>query len=518
MIFGIIWEFKMKLLKKISLLLMAAALAVGISAANINVTRANAATAESEAGIVEKPDVLAEYGNAEYETIDSSRFRRWNGASELSYGQSYYIDRELELRGEADVTLPKNATLLIKSGGRLIVYDESALTVKGKIIVEPGGQMIVSGKLVASPESEIECYGEFSATPKSTLELSCEFFIGNSGAAAFSGVVNVYKQGIFANGGTLTFTKNSIAKVTGRVINGKSGVVFLKGDFSLTMNAAMESHGWLYVYHDTAIAGMLTLGEGSDLYTAYGSRIQYTKSGFLRDYRNGEPEPVEKNAGEYDDYDKMPDKVQWIGIDVSRYQGAIDFERVKAAGVDFVLLRSSIGDGADITTGEDIRFAVNMREAKKAGLMVGAYHYLLGEDVEDALAEARFFIKTISKYELDFPAVLDFEDPWQQDYLTTEERTAMALAFMHEVENAGYYPMLYVNTNWAENYLDMSKLGKYELWLAEWHPKPSYNGRFGIWQYTAYGGVSGIEGDVDLDICTKNYRKIIVNGNYNHLT
>lgn len=508
-----VWEFKMKVLKKISLLLMAAVLAVGFSAANI--TTAIADDDKKAEQIAEKPDILARYGSAEYEETDTSRFKRWNGISELSDGRSYYISRELELRGEADVTLPKSSALLIKSGAKLIVYDESALTVKGKIIIEPGGQLIVSGKLVASPESEIECYGTFAATPKSTLELSCEFFIGNAGAAAFSGVVNVYKQGLFANGGSLTFANNSVATVTGRIINGKSGVVFLKGDFSLTMNAEMQSNGWLYVYHDTAIAGSLTLGEGSELYTAYGARLQYTKSGFLRDYRNGEPELIEKTAEEYN---KQPDKVQWIGIDVSRYQGAIDFERVKAAGVDFVLLRSSIGDGSDITTGEDIRFAVNMREAKKAGLMVGAYHYLLGEDVEDALAEARFFIKTISKYELDFPAVLDFEDPWQQNYLTNDERTAMALAFMREVENAGYYPMLYVNTNWAENYLDMSKLGKYELWLAEWHPKPSYNGKFGVWQYTAYGGVSGIEGDVDLDICTKNYRKIIVDGNYNHLT
>lgn len=499
----------MKLLKKISLLLMAAVLAVGVSSANITT-----ALAEGEAESVEKTDIIAELGNAEYENIDSSRFKRWNGVSELSYGQSYYIDRDVELRGEALAEIPKNTTLLIKSGGRLIVYDESRITLGGKIIIEPEGKLIISGKLVAEPNSSIDNYGDFAATPKSILELSCAFFIGSSGAAAFSGVTNVYRQGAFANGGVLTFAKNSATKATGKILNGKSGVVFFKGNFSLTMNAAMESQGWIYVYHDTAIAGILTLCEGSELYTAYGARLQYTKSGFLRDYRNGEPEIIEKTAEEYD---KQPDKVQWIGIDVSRYQGAIDFERVKAAGVDFVLLRSSIGDGADITTGEDIRFAVNFREAKKAGLMVGAYHYLLGEDVEDALAEARFFVKTIAPYDLDFPAVLDFEDPWQQNYLTNDERTAMALGFMREVEKAGYYPMLYTNTNWAENYLDMNKLSKYELWLAEWHPKPSYNGKFGIWQYTAYGGVSGIEGDVDLDICTKNYRKLIVSGNYNHL-
>lgn len=509
----------MKIIKKLTLLLIAAAIAVGASSANITTAAAESeprskAPSEAQNETAQKPDIIAEYGNAEYEASDSSRFRRWEGDSELFPGRSYYIDGDVELRDNADVTIPENTTLLIKSGGRLIVYDESRITLGGKIIIEPEGQLIISGKLVAEPNSSVECYGAFAATPSSVLELSGEFFIGNSGAAAFSGVTNVYRQGVFANGGILTFAKNSTSTVTGKVINGKTGTVFFKGDFKLTMNAAMISQGWLYVYHDTAIAGILTLSEDSGLYTAYGARLQYTKSGFLRDYRNGEPEIIVKTA---DEYDKQPDRVQWIGIDVSRYQGAIDFERVKAAGVDFVLLRSSIGDASDTTTGEDIRFAVNFREAKKAGLMVGAYHYLLGEDVEDAISEARFFVKTLAPYDPDFPAVLDFEDPWQQSYLTNEERTAMALAFMREVENAGYYPMLYTNTNWAENYLDMSRLSKYELWLAEWHPKPTYNGKFGIWQYTAYGGVSGIEGDVDLDICTKNYRKIIVSGGYNHL-
>lgn len=507
----------MKLFKKIALLLLAAVLAVGVSAADI--TRAVAETSSNEERAIPEEDIVSDYGSAEYQSANSSRIRRWNGMSEFAEGTSYYIDRDIEIKGEKRFALPKSSTLLVKSGGRLIVYDESALTVKGKIIIEPDAQMIVSGELVTSPESRIDNYGMLSATAKSVLELSSVIFIGSTGAAAFSGTVNVYRQGLLANGGRLTFAKHSTATVTGKILNGKEGVVFLKGGFSLTMNAAMESQGWLYVYNDTAIAGILTLKENSELYTAYGARLQYTKSGFLADNRNGEPdnaektEAVEKSLAEYS---QKPDRVQWIGIDVSRYQGAIDFERVKAAGVDFVLLRSSIGDASDITTGEDIRFAVNFREAKKAGLMVGAYHYLLGGNVEEALSEARFFIKTIAPYDLDFPAVLDFEDPWQQDYLTTEERTAMALAFMREVENAGYYPMLYVNTNWAENYLDMSKLDKYDLWLAEWHPKPTYNGSFEIWQYTAYGGVSGIEGDVDLDICTKNYRKMIMNGRHNN--
>ena len=77
--------------------------------------------------------------------------------------------------------------------------------------------------------------------------------------------------------------------------------------------------------------------------------------------------------------------------------------------------------------------------------------------------------------------------------------------------------MLYTNKSWAVGYLDMNKLMDYEIWLAEWHASPTYTGDFGIWQYTPHGRVSGIEADVDLDVCSKNYRKIILNGGYNHL-
>lgn len=511
----------MKFLKKTALLLIAAVLAVGFSAADIARLPVFAESAESAAdeaeGISEDEERVTEYGNADYEPADSSRFRRWNGTSTLSEGQSYYIDREIEIRDERRVTLPKGSKLLVKSGGKLIIYNKSALAVRGEIVVEPGAQVIVSGELVAFEDSRIDNYGTFSATGSSVLELSSVFFTGNAGAAAFSGTVNVYRSGVLASSGRLTFAKDSVSTVTGRAISGKRGVMFIKGEFTLTMNGAMESYGELYVYRHAAIAGSLTLGPGSELYTSNGAKVKFTKSGFLRDYRKTDGTQEEPDNTAPNEYDSMPEKVNWIGIDVSRYQGAIDFERVKASGVDFVLLRSSIGDGSDNVTGEDIRFAVNYAEAKKAGLMVGAYHYLRGGNIEEARTEARFFIKTITPYDLDFPAVLDFEEPWQQEYLTTAERTAMALTFMEEVEKAGYYPMLYTNTNWAENYLDMTKLRKYDLWLAEWHPKPTYNGTFGIWQYTAYGGVSGIEGDVDLDVCTKNYRKIILDGKYNHL-
>ena len=514
----------MRIIKRFALPLLIAVLVLGSSAADIPRVSAFAETSDNSGESADNAEntqaPAARYGSAEYEPADASRYERWDGLDELPENRSCYIDSEIELLDRESVTLPKDQTLLVKSGGRLIICGGVEFLLEGTLLIEPGAEVIVSGELIAFKGSRIDNYGTFAATGGSLLELSSVLFTGSSGITAISGTANVYKAGVLENCGRLTFANDSVATVTGRLIGERNSVTFLKGDFSLTMNAEAESLGELYLYSNTAIAGMLTLGYGSEMYSSGGARLELTKSAFFVDDRKNDPTELDGTI-EVDtvaaEYGGLPEKVHWIGIDVSRYQGAIDFERVKAAGVDFVLLRSSIGDGADTTTGEDIRFAVNVREAKKAGLMVGAYHYLRGGNVEEARAEARFFIKTIAPYDLDFPAVLDFEEPWQQEYLTTDERTDMALAFMSEVERAGYYPMLYTNTNWAENYLDMRKLGKYDLWLAEWHPKPTYGGDFAIWQYTAYGGVSGIEGDVDLDICTKNYRKIITNGGLNHL-
>lgn len=498
----------MKLFKKIMSMLLAAVFAVCFITADLSVYTAFAEDDKS-------------YSAAEYSPVDTAGYTRWSGKTELKENRNYYIDKEVKISEENRITLPKGSKLLVKNGGSLLIYAESSFTVKGELTVEPSARVVVSGELIAMPESSIMNYGTFSGTKSSLLELSSGFVTGSLGITAFSGTVNVYRSGALINYNRMTFAVDSEAKVSGSVTCEKSGILFLKGKFSVTMNGTLTSLGGLYLYCNAAVGGTVTLGAGSDFFASGGARFRFAKAGVLNDDRgkplsDNDPEDP-PNAADMSKYDAEPENVNWIGIDISRYQGAIDWQKVKKSGVDFVLLRSSIGDGSTIVSGEDIRFSSNVVEAKKAGLMVGAYHYLWAETVEDAITEAKFFIKTISPYTLDFPAVLDFEEPSQQLNLTNEERTAIAIAFLEEVKRAGYYPMLYTNRSWAVGYLNMDELKDYEIWLAEWFPKPSYSGDFGIWQYTAYGKVSGIEGDVDLDVCYKNYRKIILDGGYNHL-
>ena len=504
---GDIRSVKMKMLKKIISLLLAAVFAAGVITADFS---ARPAFAEADGSF---------QGNAEYTPPDTNGYTRWTGALKLKENRNYYIDKEVTISGEKQVTLPEGSRLLVKNGGSLTVYAGSSFTVKGELTVEPSARVVVSGEYIASPDSLTVNHGTFSSTKSSLLELSSCFTTGSLGITAFSGEINVYRAGTLINHNRLTFAENSSVRITGKASCEKNGLMFLKGGLAVTMNGALTSLGELYLYSNAAVSGTVTLGAGSEFYTANGARFTFTKAGVLIDDR-GKPvsdtEPAEESP-DMSAYDAEPEKVNWIGIDVSRYQGAIDWEKVKKSGVDFVLLRSSIGDGSTIFSGEDIRFSVNVVEAKKAGLMVGAYHYLWAETAEDAIKEAKLFIRTIAPYALDFPAVLDFEEPSQQENLTTAERTLIARVFLEEVKSAGYYPMLYTNKSWATNYLNMRQLSDYEVWLAEWFPQPSYSGDFGIWQYTAYGKVSGIEGDVDLDVCYKNYRKIILDGGYNHL-
>ena len=112
--------------------------------------------------------------------------------------------------------------------------------------------------------------------------------------------------------------------------------------------------------------------------------------------------------------------------------------------------------------------------------------------------------------------VLDVEEQYQAN-LGKAKITSIAKVFLDEVKAAGYYAMLYSNKSWLTNYLDMSVLSEYDVWLAQWNEVPTYSGDFGMWQYSAKGIVSGIDGYVDLDLSYKNYSQIIRNGGYNRL-
>ena len=193
------------------------------------------------------------------------------------------------------------------------------------------------------------------------------------------------------------------------------------------------------------------------------------------------------------------------GIDVSSHQGEIDWAAVRAAGIDFVMIRAGFrGYGESGSLNEDGMFRTNLAGARKAGLAAGAYFFSQAINEEEAALEADFVLGILDGEELDLPLVFDTEhirgDEARTDSVRLSQFTKNALAFCRKVEEAGYAPMIYTNLLWEALVYDMEALSEYPVWYAGYDPVPVTPYRFDLWQYSESGTVPGIEGPVDLDL------------------
>ncbi|MCL2107525.1 MAG: glycoside hydrolase family 25 protein [Oscillospiraceae bacterium] len=199
------------------------------------------------------------------------------------------------------------------------------------------------------------------------------------------------------------------------------------------------------------------------------------------------------------------------GFDVSANNGTIDWTKVGKQPYDFVMARAAYGK-----TSKDKQLKANVAGAQAHGLDVGAYLFSYASSVSDAQKEAQNLLTAVSGLHLTYPLVYDLEN---NSYTTKVQSqwTDMALAFLNIVQNAGYYAMLYSNTYSLENIYDMEKLAAFDVWVAQWAPKVSYEGEYGIWQYSDSGAISGISGNVDKDVAYKDYAEIIRSKRLNRL-
>ena len=204
------------------------------------------------------------------------------------------------------------------------------------------------------------------------------------------------------------------------------------------------------------------------------------------------------------------------GIDVSKWQGEINWKKVKNHGVDFAMIRSSFGD-CDV----DEKLKVNVKGCEKYDIPYGFYHYTYAKTVSEAKNEAKFFLKTIKKYSPEYPVVLDIEESFYER-MTKKQVTDIICAFMEELENAGYYAMIYSNAKFFEDNTIIERLKDYDIWVACWGDEEklnsSYSYHYGMWQYTDDGEIPGInENEVDLNYAYKNYAERIRRFGLNNL-
>ena len=179
------------------------------------------------------------------------------------------------------------------------------------------------------------------------------------------------------------------------------------------------------------------------------------------------------------------------GIDVSGYQGDIDFKKVKDSGVEFVIVK------AGYSTSTVPSWEANFANAKNSGLMVGAYWYSYALTIEQGIAEARAFIAALAGKQLDFPVFMDLEDRAQFDK-GKAFCTELVLAFCGELAKAGYYAGVYSSTYWYTNFVEESVREMYPAWIADYRGENYYAGTTGIWQYGT-GRVPGVQNLCDLD-------------------
>lgn len=192
------------------------------------------------------------------------------------------------------------------------------------------------------------------------------------------------------------------------------------------------------------------------------------------------------------------------GIDVSKFQGSIDWNAVKADGITFAIIRCGYrgyGSGALV---EDSTYRANIRGAINAGLKVGVYFYSQATNEAEAVEEASMVLSLVSGYSLPLGVYYDTEkvagDTGRADTISAAQRTACAVAFCETIRNAGYSSGVYSYASWFYNSLNFANISKYNTWIAQYRDTLSFSYKYNIWQYTGSGRVNGISKPVDMNI------------------
>lgn len=200
-----------------------------------------------------------------------------------------------------------------------------------------------------------------------------------------------------------------------------------------------------------------------------------------------------------------------LGVDVSQYQGDIDWQAVAEDGVSFAFIRLGFrGYGAEGTIVLDTTFHQNMEGAKAAGLDVGVYFFSQATSVWETLEEAYFVLEQLEGYTLDLPVVFNWEfidnnGSARTNSVSGQSITLYNQVFMEQMEKSGYDTMIYFNQTLGYLYLDLELLSDHPFWLASYRDYPTFYYDFDLWQYSDNGTINGIEGDVDLNLMLTDF-------------
>ena len=246
-----------------------------------------------------------------------------------------------------------------------------------------------------------------------------------------------------------------------------------------------------------------------DMVFIYGSYYEYYP--INRDLKQNTVDNKDLKKDEltgYITYEPDGTKKSHMCIDVSSFQKEIDWDKAKAAGVEYAMIRCGFRGYGSGKLVEDTYFTSNIEAATSAGIKVGVYFFTQATSEEEAIEEAEYALELIKPYEVDLPVAIDIEeidDKARTDNLTNEDRTNFCVAFLDKVRDAGYTPMIYSNLKFFIKRLDMDKLEAYEKWYAFYNDQIYFPYEISMWQYTSNGTIDGIGSGVDLNITFKDY-------------
>lgn len=204
-------------------------------------------------------------------------------------------------------------------------------------------------------------------------------------------------------------------------------------------------------------------------------------------------------------------KTSYVGVDISKHTGKVNFSSLKAAGVDYVMIRLG---SRGYSTGQitlDENFKENIEGAIEAQLDVGIYFYSQAISQDEAVQEANFVAQNLEPYRahIKYPVAFNMgfvsNDKSRIEGLSREDKTAVSISFLDAVRASGYVPMVYGDKEWLLKEVDLTKLQDYDVWLSQEEEIPDYPYRYAMWQYNTDGVLNGIDGGADLNICFVSY-------------
>ena len=204
------------------------------------------------------------------------------------------------------------------------------------------------------------------------------------------------------------------------------------------------------------------------------------------------------------------------GIDVSEFQGKIDWEKVKNDGIEFAILRC--GYGMDFSNQDDVEYERNANECERLGIPYGVYLMSYANTVEKARSEAKHVLRLIEGRKISLGVWYDIEDNGTSGAINKETLTNIINTFCNTIKNAGHRVGVYANLNWLENKIERIIRDNYDIWVAQYYSKCEYEGKYIMWQHTSSGKVNGISTNVDMNILYEDLPVINNNDNNNSKT